>query len=190
MLRQMESGEPVRLIVSMTTMNGLARLAFIAQQFGYEYADLAQTNDNKFALLVVPDAGPQARERAERNRARYPDAGDGVALPPVEPDAIRLLRARMAVDLGTQYSDRLRMGLAVFFFTASALAIGFRARAHTEVVLVAGVVWAVIMALLPVLMAYSRRYRGNAAAQLEAAGFTAVTDGDGRVRYVPPGGLG
>lgn len=34
MLRKMESGEPVELVVSMTTMKGLTRLAFIAQQFG------------------------------------------------------------------------------------------------------------------------------------------------------------
>lgn len=42
MLRQMESGEPVQLSLSMATMKKLTRLAFYAQQFGYEYADVRQ----------------------------------------------------------------------------------------------------------------------------------------------------
>lgn len=188
MLRKMTSGEPVQITISVTSMKGLARLAFIAQQFGYEYADLLQTSDNKFALLIVPDPSPQARERAAQNRARYPDASDGVLLPPVVPDAIELLKARMVVDLGSQYTDGLRIALAVFVLTAFAAAIGFRLRADTAAVVIVGIVWAALMALLPVLLVYNRRYGAKYTAQLQAAGFTPVTDRSGRLRYVPPGG--
>ncbi|MFI7295307.1 hypothetical protein [Streptomyces sp. NPDC050121] len=172
----------------MTTMKGLARLAFVAEQFGYAYADLLQTRDNKFALFIVPDPGPQARERAARNRERYPDAGDGVSLPPVVPEEIELLKARMMVDLGSQFSDKARIVLAVFVFTAFGAAIGFRLRADTGAVVIVGIVWAALMALLPVALGYSRRYRARYAAQLQAAGFTPVTDANGRVRYLAPGG--
>jgi hypothetical protein len=188
MLRKMAGGEPVQIIISMTTMKGLSRLAFIAEQFGYEYADLQQTGDNRFALLIVPDPSPQAQERAARNRARYPDASDGVSLPPVVPDAIELLKARMVVDLGSQFTDRLRMAIAVFVLTVFAGAIGFKLRAYTSAVVIVGIVWAALMALLPVMLAYSRRYRAKYAARLQAAGFTPVTDRNGRLRYVPPGG--
>ncbi|WP_200303387.1 hypothetical protein [Streptomyces adelaidensis] len=176
------------MTVSAWSWKRLARLAFIAEQFGYEYADLQLTGDNKFALFIVPDLSPQGRQRAAQNRARYPDAGEGIALPPVVPDAIDLLKARMVVDTGSQYTDKLRMGLLVFFLTASAAAICFRLRADTAAVAIVGIVWAALMALLPVLLVYSRRYRAKYATQLQAAGFTPAIDPSGRLRYVPPGG--
>ena len=188
MLREMASGEPVRMTVSGWSWKRLARLAFIAEQFGYEYADLQMTIDNKFALFIVPDPSPEGRQRAEQNRARYPDAGEGGALPPFVPEAIDLLKARMVVDTGSQHSDKLRTGIAIFFVTMSAAAICFRLRAETAAVVIVGIVWAALMALIPVLLAYSRRYRAKYAAQLKAAGFTPVTDESGRLRYVPPGG--
>jgi hypothetical protein len=187
MLREMASGEPVQMTLSAWSWKRLARLAFIAQQFGYEYADL-QLSDNKFVLFIVPDPSPQGRQRAAQNRARYPDADEGVALPPVVPDAIDLLKARMVVDSGSQHTDKLRMGILVFFLTTSAAAICFRLRADTAAVVIVGIVWAALMALLPVLLAYSRRYRAKYAARLQAAGFTPVIDRSGRLRYVPPGG--
>ncbi|WP_175439113.1 hypothetical protein [Streptomyces vilmorinianum] len=44
------------------------------------------------------------------------------------------------------------------------------------------------MALAPVGFAVNRRYAVKYTAQLEAAGFTPVTDRTGRLRYEPPGG--
>lgn len=187
MLQKMASGEPVRITVTMWSWEGLARLAFIAQQFGYEYADL-QLSGDKFALSIVPDPSAQAQERAAQNRARYPDASDGGPLPPVVPEAIDLLKARMVVDSGSQYTDKLRVGLSVFVLTAFAAAIGFRLRADTAAVVIVGIVWATLMALLPFVLNFSRRYRAKYTAQLQAAGFTPVTDRSGRLRYVPPGG--
>ncbi|MFE6488660.1 hypothetical protein ACFVGN_37810 [Streptomyces sp. NPDC057757] len=74
MLQQMESGEPVPLIIGMTTMRGLARIAFIAEEFGYAYADLQQTSDNKVVLSVVADSSPRNRESAAQKSGgwRYP----------------------------------------------------------------------------------------------------------------------
>src|SRR3954465_3378010 len=106
MLREMASGEPVRMTVSGWSWKRLARLAFIAEQFGYQYADLQMTSDNKFALFIAPDPSPEGRQRAAQNRAQYPDADEGVALPPGVPDTIDLLKARMVVDTGSQHSQR------------------------------------------------------------------------------------
>lgn len=188
MLRQMESGDPVQLTLAMTTMKGLTRLAFIAEQFGYEYADLWQTGDNRMLLRIVPDPTPQARERAARNRERYPDASDGGALPPVEPAAAELLKARMVFDLGRQYTEKQRTAIAAVVFTAMVAGVGYRFAEGATGVVITLAVWAVLMALLPVGIAVSRHYNAKYSAQLEAAGFTAVTDPNGRLRYVPPGG--
>lgn len=188
MLRQMAGGEPVQLTITMTTMKGLTRLAFIAEQFGYEYADLQLSGDNRMMLSVVPDPGPQARERAAQNRARYPDASDGGSLPPVVPEAIELLKARMVCDLGRQYTEKQRMVIAGFGFTAMVAAIGYRFADSATGVVITVVVWVALMALLRVGLVVSRRYYAKYSAQLQAAGFTAVTDPGGRLRYVPPGG--
>ncbi|WP_105971833.1 hypothetical protein [Streptomyces geranii] len=186
MLRQMESGQPVRLTISMMTWKKLTRLAYFAEQFGYEYANVYTSSDYKTVLTIVPDPRPQARERAAQNRVRYPDATDGVSLPPVEPDALKLLKTRMLFDLNHALTEKQRAAIWVTVFSVLAAAIAFRFHADTAVVVTTLIVWATLMALLPVLLHFSRRQIAENIAQLEAAGFIRVTDELGRPQYVRP----
>lgn len=187
MLRKMESGEPVRLEYGMSTMKGLTRLAFVAGQFGYEYADLNIAADNKMALSVVPDLSPEGRERAARNRARYPDARDGGALPPVVPEDVELLRARMVFDLGHQHSDKERLALAGLGATGLSIGLGLACADSVVGLAVGGGSWAVFMAFTWFGLGANRRRNVEYTARLEAAGFTPTTDQGGRLRYLPPG---
>ncbi|MEU2908918.1 hypothetical protein ACWCQ0_32920 [Streptomyces massasporeus] len=189
MLRRMASGEPVEVAPAMATMKKLTRLAFIAQLFGYEYADIRQgggPQGDGYVLLIVPDPSPEARARAERNRAAYPDASDGGALPPLDPGAIELLKARITFDIAAKYTDRQRILMAGAGAVPLAVMVGFGLGSGTTAVVVTVAVWAVVMALVPVGLAVNRRYRAKYAALLQAAGFTPVTDPTGRLRYVPP----
>ncbi|MFF3929317.1 hypothetical protein [Streptomyces hirsutus] len=68
-----------------------------------------------------------------------------------------------------------------------ALPLGFAIGEGTTAVVLAGVVWAALMALIPIGFTVNRHYKAKYAALLQAAGFTLVTDQDGRLRYVPPG---
>ncbi|MBD0422077.1 hypothetical protein H0H10_23475 [Streptomyces sp. TRM S81-3] len=191
MLRRTASGEPFEVAPAIATLRKLARLAFIAQQFGYEYADIRQgggPQGNGFVMLLVPDPRPQARARAARNRAQYPDASDGGALPPLVPEEVELLKARITFDITTRYTDRQRIVLTGVGAVPLAVPIGFQLGTGATAVVLAGAVWAALMALLPVGFAVNRRYRAKYAALLQAAGFTPVTDGRGRLRYLPPGG--
>ncbi|MER6621478.1 hypothetical protein [Streptomyces sp. NPDC000931] len=191
MLRQMESGEPVRVVSSMGSMKKLARLASFAQQFGYEYADIRQgggAQGKGLVMLLVPDPRPAARERAARNRARYPKAADGGELPRPAPEEIELLKARIGYDLATWYTEKQRVAVAGSAFTLLALAVAVKVGAHTTGLVVVGTAWAALMALLPVGATANRRYREKQTAVLRAAGLTPVTEPGGRVRYVPPGG--
>ncbi|MEU1574268.1 hypothetical protein ABZ519_24535 [Streptomyces collinus] len=191
MLRRMASGEHVEIAPAMATMKKLTRLAFIAQQFGYEYADIGQgggPQGDGYVLLIVPDPSPQARARAERNRTTYPDAGDGGALPPLDPGAIELLKARITFDITAKHTDRQRVLLAGVGAVPLALLVGFGLGSGITAVAVTAAVWAAVMALVPVGLAVNRHYRAKYAALLRAAGFTPVTDPTGRLRYVPPGG--
>ncbi|MFD5520860.1 hypothetical protein [Streptomyces sp. NPDC127066] len=196
MLRQMASGKPVRVSCSMVPLKEIARIAFVAEQFGYAYSDISQSGGPKgkgYVLSIAPDPGPQARARAERNRARYPDAVDGGALPPVTPEAVELLNIRMRHDLAGSISEKQRIALVSIGFTALALSVCFNLGADTSAVAVTGSAWAVLMTLSLTGIKVGRRYTAGYAAQLQAAGYVQVTEKGGRVRYVPqsvqpPGG--
>ncbi|MFB6843740.1 hypothetical protein ACFCXS_02505 [Streptomyces sp. NPDC056373] len=191
MLRRMASGEPVEVAPAIATLTKLSRLAFIAQQFGYEYADIRQgggPQGDGYVLLIVPDPSPEARARAERNRTAYPDAGDGGALPPLDPEAVEILKARITFDITAKYTDRQRILMTAVGAVPLALPIGFGLGAGVTAVVITVAVWAAVMALVPVGITVNRRYRTKHAALLQAAGFTPVTDSTGRMRYMPPGG--
>lgn len=189
MLQQMASGGPVEVTSTMASMKKLARLASTAQQFGYDYADVRQgggPQGNGLVMLIVPDPDPQARARAAQNWERYPNAGDGVSLPPLEPEAVELLQARIKFDLASRLTPKQAAVLAASVWTVLAATIGYKVSAHPTGLLAVGAAWAVLMALIPVGTAVNRRYRARQAALLQAAGFTPVTDPRGRLRYVPP----
>ncbi|MFE7515838.1 hypothetical protein ACFU8I_32100 [Streptomyces sp. NPDC057540] len=187
MLRQMESGETVELTL-MTTMGGLTRLAFLAEQFGYAYADLNDAG-GKMALLLVPDPSPQARACAAENRARYPRAADGGSLPPLVPEAIEILKARMVLDLGRKHSPRQQLAFIVVLLILGAVDLGADFGEGTvDALTIAGVFLLAMAVLTSVMFVISRRLNVTYTARLEAAGFTPVTDENGRKRYLPPGG--
>ncbi|MCP3771332.1 hypothetical protein [Streptomyces sp. MAR25Y5] len=188
MLRLMASGEPVELTSAMASVKKLARLAFIAQQFGYEYADVRQGggNDNQLKMLIVPDPDPQARARAAQNWAQYPNAGDGVSVPPLVPNAFELLKARINFDLTGKSAEKgLAIGALAATIGCGAMVVRFEGESSGLVI--AGGVWLLLMAFLGVGLVVTRKRNAKFAARLQAAGFTPVADGTGRVRYLPPG---
>ncbi|MGA5423244.1 hypothetical protein [Streptomyces lavendulocolor] len=188
-MQQIAAGEPVQVTSRMASMRKLARLACFAQHFGYDYAGVRQgggPQGNGLVMLLIPDPSPQARARAARAWSRYPDAGGGGALPPLQADTVALLRARIGLDLAARYSEKQLIALAVFGFTVAAAGLGLQLGEGVTSWLIAGVIWAVLMALVPVLLAVNRRYRSRCTAILEAAGYMRVNDRIGRPRYAPP----
>ncbi|KUO01123.1 hypothetical protein [Streptomyces caeruleatus] len=188
MLRLMASGEPVELTSPLASVKKLARLAFIAQQFGYEYADVRQSagRNNALVMLIAPDPSPQARARAGQNWAQYPNAGDGVSVPPLIPDAFELLKARINFDLTGKNAEK-RMGYAAIGLTIGAVILGLRLGADGAAWIAAFLTWAFFMAIVGIGFAVTRKRNAKFAARLQAAGFTPITDQAGRVRYLPPG---
>ncbi|MEU6381482.1 hypothetical protein [Streptomyces sp. NPDC046909] len=187
MLRLMAGGEPVELTSPMASVKKLARLAFTAQQFGYEYADVRQSGgrNNALVMLLVPDPSPQARARAAQNWAQYPNAGDGVSVPPLIPDAFELLKARINFDLTGQAKKRL--GYAVVGASVASLILAYRFGGQSDDFIAAAVIWVVLMAVIGIGFLVNGKRNVKFAARLQAAGFTPVTDETGRVRYLPPG---
>lgn len=186
MLELMASGEPVQLTSRLASVKKLARLAFVAQQFGYEYADVRQGGgrNNALTMLIVPDPSPQARARAAQNWAQYPNARDGVSVPPVVPDAFELLKARINFDLTGKGAEK-RMGLAALGGSLGCAVLAYRADGVPPGVV--GVIWLVLMAAFGIGLVVNRRRNAKFAARLQTAGFAPVADETGRVRYLPPG---
>ncbi|MFJ3673476.1 hypothetical protein ACIPSE_44210 [Streptomyces sp. NPDC090106] len=188
MLHLMASGEAVQLTSPMASVKKLARLAFIAQQFGYEYADVRQNSGRNGALvmLLLPDPSPQARARAAQNWAQYPNASDGVSVPPLVPDAFELLKARINFDL-TGKNAESRMGYGALGVTVGCGILAFRLGGEATDIVVAAVVWALFMGVFGIGLVVTRKRNAKFAARLQAAGFMPVTEQDGRLRYLPPG---
>ncbi|MFJ9042054.1 hypothetical protein [Streptomyces sp. NPDC102347] len=189
MLGLMASGEPVELTSPMASVKKLARLAFVAQQFGYEYADVRQGggNNSQLKMLIVPDPSPQAQARAAQNWAQYPNAGDGQSLPPLVPDAFELLKARINFDL-TGKSAEKRIGYGALGVSVGSVIIAYRLGGTSDDFVIAAVIWLALMAILGIGFVVTRKRNAKFAARLQAAGFAPVTDETGRVRYLPPGG--
>ena len=190
MLRLMASGEPVELTSPMASVKKLARLAFVAQQFGYEYIDVRQSGGRNSALimLIVPDPSPQARARAAQNWAQYPNAADGVSVPPLVPDAFELLKARINFDLTGKNAEK-RMGYGGH--RRHHRLCGPRVRLGADAA-------ALVVAACPLAGRSSWRSSASASSSPASAtpssrpgsrppGSCRCTDETGRVRYLPPG---
>ncbi|MEV0091603.1 hypothetical protein [Streptomyces sp. NPDC050738] len=191
MLSQMASGEPVRVVSGMGSVDKVTQLAAVAQQFGYEYANAWQgggAQGQGYTILIVPDPSPQARERAARDRARYPDAADGGALPPLAPEAVELLEARITLDLTAGLTEKQKLIIAGVGGTVLAACVALQLGPDAESFIIGGVAWTLMMGLIPFGVRYSRRSTSRYTALLEAAGFTLAADRTGRLRHVPPGG--
>ncbi|WP_050515450.1 hypothetical protein [Streptomyces rimosus] len=186
----MASGQAVDVTSAMASIGRLARLGAIAQEFGYDYASVRQGGGPQgrgLIMTMVPDLDPRAQERAALNSARYPGAADGGALPPLPPGAVALVKARIAFDLASRLTEKQMLAVAVIGFTAVAGAAAYRFSAHATVLVIVAIVWALLMASLPVGIVVNRRYKAKQVVVLEAAGFRPVTDANGRTRYLAPG---
>ncbi|MGP4045530.1 hypothetical protein [Streptomyces sp. 2A115] len=189
MFQLMASGEPVELTSPMSSVKKLSRLAFVAQQFGYEYADVRQGGGqgSQLKMLIVPDPGPVARQRAAQNWAQFPNAASGGPLPPFVPDALELLKARINFDLTGKNAEK-RMLYGALGVTVGCLVLAVRTGGDSTAFVFSGIFWVLLMGLLGIGVVVTRNRNAKFAARLQAAGFAPVTDETGRVRYLPLGG--
>ncbi|MEU9337368.1 hypothetical protein AB0D49_30115 [Streptomyces sp. NPDC048290] len=185
MFREMAEGRPVHLPIRFAGFRTMARLACLAEQFGYRYADASQGHEVLY-LRLLPDHSPQGRALAAAHHARYPAAASGGPLPPLAPEDVELLRMRISWDLRTAMSGRVRIVLSSVFLVPVTAAIMYRFRDDSTVVTVAALCGATLLGLVLLLvLQVEPRLQARHKARMRAAGLEPVTDAEGRLRYVP-----
>ncbi len=187
MLRLMASGEPVELTSPMASVKKLARLAFVAQQFGYEYADVRQGggNNSQLKMLIVPDPSPQAQARAAQNWAQYPNAATGC---PCRRSCRTPSNCSRRASTSTSPARAPRSGWATARSSPPrSVIMAYRMGGTSDDFVIAGIIWLFLMAVIAIGFVVTRKRNAKFAARLQAAGFLPVTDETGRVRYLPPG---
>ncbi|MFE4664198.1 hypothetical protein ACFRI7_08155 [Streptomyces sp. NPDC056716] len=187
MFREMAGGRTVFLRAQLMTLTTMARLAFYAEQFGYRYADAS--GHEEFQLILVPDPSAEGQTRAAANWARYPLAASGSELPALVDKDIRLFKMRIEWDMYKQYSPWQRLLFAFLGITLLCAMPIYVFRDNVAVVAAVGGFWALTAGLGVFALIWVPRLWARRQERMRAAGLMAVTDAQGRLRYVPDEGL-
>lgn len=199
MLRDMAAAPTVQVVSRMGTVTRLARLALVAEQFGFMYGDTRQTGVRapKVVLTMHRDPSPEAQQRAAENQARYPQAADGGDLPGMQPGGklqpvpeaaahVELLKARINFDL-TGKNAQKRMVMAAAGLGAGCLVMTLRKLAAGGTVVGPLIIGALLLLVLGCGFLWNRKRNARFERVLLQAGLTPVQDHEGRTRYLPPG---
>lgn len=188
MIMQTTRVDAIPLASGAGSVKKLARLAWIAEQYGFAYEDAQQASRAPLRVFLVRDPSPAAQQRAAATWAAYPRAGSGGPLPEPTPEQLRLYRSRIVSDTTDGRAQRQILALALMillvFVVVSAGAFLALDEARMLGPLTVGVP---TLLIIGVIYPVTRRRYANAVARLRAAGFSPVTDGTGRTRLLPPG---
>ncbi|MEU9735747.1 hypothetical protein [Streptomyces sp. NPDC048002] len=193
LMRQLASQDVVELIHPFAEWETIGALAYIAECYGFRYADVRHIGKQKMLCVrMVRDAGPRAQQRAAANAAAFPQAGAGGPVPGMYQDSLKPVpEARPEVDLIATLIRYDALGAAANRKQLITMAWAF----PLLFVLLAAVTgkFAVLLtlaALTPALLLLSLRLnaarRAKLAARLAAAGCTPVRDERGEEWYVRP----
>ncbi|MGC0330012.1 hypothetical protein RKD23_003002 [Streptomyces sp. SAI-170] len=192
-MRQAASQDVVELHHPFAKAQTVASLAYIAEAYGFRYADARVEGEKKtLHVYLVRDHDDRARQRAAANAAAFPQAGAGGPVPGMQqgtltplPEAqahVAVLTALIRYDAFGSAVDRKKMlSMAV----ASPLLFLLLAVVTGKYLVLLPLVVLLPTFLLGALRVNAAR-RAKLAAQLTAAGCIPVRDQQGRERYVRP----
>jgi hypothetical protein len=194
-MRQVASQDVVELDHPNAKARTVASLAYIAEAYGFRYADARLEGDPQHKTLhvyLVRDTDDRARQRAAANAAAFPQAGAGgpvpgmrqgtlTPLPEAEPE-VDLLLSLIRFDTASAAGDPKKF-LTMSWAIPLVLVLMAVLTGKYAVLLPLAVALPV---LLQIALRVNVRKRANMAERLVAAGCTPVRDQQGRERYVRP----
>jgi hypothetical protein len=193
LMRQLATQDVVELVHPFAEWQTFGALAYIAECYGFRYADVRLVGKHKIAhVYLVPDGSPQAQQRAAANRAAFPDPGPGRPVPGMYLGSLTPVpQAQADVDLITTLIRYDALGAAANRKKLLTMAWAFPLLFLLLAVLTGEYAVLVPLAvLLPAFLLGALRVntarRAKLAEHLTAAGCTPVRDEAGRERFVRP----
>ncbi|CCK28010.1 hypothetical protein BN159_3631 [Streptomyces davaonensis JCM 4913] len=191
LMRQLASQDVVELVHPFAEWETLGALAYIAECYGFRYADVRHVGKEKTVhVTMVRDPDPRAVQRAAANAAAFPQAGAGgpvpgmyqgslTPVPEAQPD-VDLIATLIRYDALGAAANRKQLltmswGIPLVLVLLAALTGKF------AVLLTLA---ALVPAFLLITLRVNETRRAKLAERLTAAGCTPVRDEQGRERYV------
>ncbi len=181
MLNSMAYGQPVEVTSYWGSAKKLARLAALAERFGYQYADVVFTMQG-LKMLLVPDPDPQVRQRAQQAWAQHAPAVGG-PLPQLPGEVPEQLRTRIRFDMYAGQNEKRRLVAVPVAFGV----VAFQALRMPDLAVAFGVLLGVGLLVAGGGFLVRRKWRRECGDRLRSAGFVPLTEPTGRLRLVPPG---
>ncbi|WP_415949452.1 hypothetical protein [Streptomyces sp. KLOTTS4A1] len=177
----MAYGQPAEVTSYWASVKKLARIAALAERFGYQYADVV-IGMQGLKMLLVPDPDPQARQRAQQAWAQHPP-GAGAPLPQLPTEVPELLRNRIRFDMYATQNEKRRLVAVPVAFVIVALQM----QRTPDIAVFWGVLLGVAVLVAGGSFLVRRKWRGDIGRRLQAMGFVPLNEPNGRLRLVPPG---
>lgn len=194
LLRQIASEDVVVLRHEMSIAKKLAAQAYVVEQYGFEYGEAWREGPNKQTLTVhmYRDPRPEARRREAATIAAFPEAGNGGAVPGMQPgslkptaeaqEAVARLKDLIGFDVMSKGADKKQK--AVAWGCCGVLVLTLLLAGMYVGALAGG---ALMAAFLAGAFKLSTVRRQRLAQRLQDAGFVPVQDERGRQRFLRPG---
>ncbi|MGV9456649.1 hypothetical protein [Streptomyces sp. NPDC003635] len=193
LMRQLASQDVVELVHPFAEWETVGALAYIAECYGFAYADLHHVGKQKMLCVrMVRDADPRALQRAAANAAAFPQAGAGgpvpgmyqgslTPVPAAQPD-VDLITTLIRYDaLGAAGNRKQLLTMAWAFPLLFVLLAALTGKFAVLLTLAA-----LTPAFLLITLRVNEARRAKLAQRLTAAGCTPVRDEQGRQRFVRP----
>ncbi|MDN0195206.1 hypothetical protein [Streptomyces sp. S.PNR 29] len=193
LMRQLATQDVVELIHPFAEWQTFGALAYIAECYGFRYADVRLVGKHRIAhIYLVRDDSPQAQQRAAANRSAFPDPGPGrpvpgmylgslTPVPEAQPD-VDLITTLIRYDAAGAAANRKQLLTMAWAFPLLFLLLAVVTGKYAVILPVA--------VLTPVFVLVSLRInatrRARLAERLTAAGCTPVRDESGRERFARP----
>ncbi|WP_328873319.1 hypothetical protein OHT76_26385 [Streptomyces sp. NBC_00287] len=191
LMRQLASQDVVELVHPFAEWQTFGALAYIAECYGFRYADVRLVGKEKTAhIRLVRDTGPRAQQRAAANAAAFPNAGAGGPVPGMYQGSLTPVpEAQPDVDLITTLIRYDALGAAANRKQLLTMAWAFPLlfvllAALTGKFVVLLPLAALTPAFLLITLRVNEARRAKLARRLSAAGCTPVRDEQGRERYI------
>ncbi|MGW0595979.1 hypothetical protein ACWD11_02405 [Streptomyces sp. NPDC002776] len=193
LMRQLASQDVVELVHPLAEWETLGALAYIAECYGFRYADVRHVGRQKTLYVrMVRDADPRARQRAVANAAAFPQAGAGgpvpgmyqgslTPVPEAQPD-VDLIATLIRYDaLGAAANRKQLITMSWAFPLLFVLLAAVTGKFAVLLTLAA-----LTPAFLLITLRVNEARRAKLAERLRAAGCTPARDERGRDTYVRP----